>query len=141
MNKQVTASVVVDDAGLTGQRHVTMLALLWSPEDPLAVVVALSPQPDHPSLPRGTWVVLRDFLRYGCSEPTGDGDVRIRPASGDDPRVLLELHHGRDAKPYSVHVPTDVLCGFLDKTEAVVPAGSEASEDAINELIRRLLDA
>jgi hypothetical protein len=140
VNDQVTTSVVVDDDGLTGQRHVTVLALTWTPDDPLAVVVALSSQPEHPSLPRGLWVVLRDFLRYGASEPTGDGDVRIRPAVGGR-RVLLELRPNCKDTPYAVHVPTDVLCHFLDRTEALVPAGSEAGDAAMDELIRRLLDA
>jgi hypothetical protein len=133
---RISTQLVVDDAGLTGAHHLTVLALSWTDADPLAVTICLSPRPDHPSLPRGEWVALRDFLRYGCSEPTGDGEVRIRP---DGPhQVLLELHH--DGRPYQVHVPVAALLAFLDETEEVVPTGREAGEAVLDELIRRLLD-
>ena len=52
--------------------HLTVLGLAWRREDPLAVRLTLAAQPDHPALPRGEWSVLRDFLRYGVEEPTGD---------------------------------------------------------------------
>ena len=80
--------------------------------------------------------MLRDFLRYGVEEPTGDGYVRMRP--GIDGHVVLELLG--EAKPYILHVPSDVICEFLDATETIVPAGSEADDDVIDALIARLLE-
>ena len=136
MQGEITAHVVVDDAGMSGHGHLTILGLLWHADDPLAVTLTLSAQPDHPALPRGEWAVLRDFLRYGVEEPTGDGAVRIRP--GDDGRVVLELDGGN--RRYSVHVPADVVCEFLDETESVVPAGGEASDEVMDALIARLLE-
>jgi len=132
----ITAHVVVDDSGMSGHGHLTVLGLSWSRDDPLAVRLTLAAQPDHPALPRGEWAVLREFLRYGIEEPTGDGDVRIRPE--EDGRVRLELLG--EAKPYSVHVPCGVLLDFLDETEAVVATGAEADEDVIDALIARLLE-
>jgi hypothetical protein len=133
---RVSARVVVDGGDAARTRHRTMLALTWSDDDPLAVKILLSTEPDHPSLPRGEWVMLRDFLRYGCTEPTGDGQVRVRPDS--DGRVLLEL---RDtAKTFEVRIPTATVSSFLDETEREVPTGSEAGEAVLDELIRRLLD-
>ena len=76
---EVAAEVVLDDGGLAGRGHMTMLRLSWRRDDPLAVALTLTAEPDHPSLPRGEWVVLRDFLRYGLEVPTGDGEVRMRP--------------------------------------------------------------
>lgn len=136
MQGSVSAHVVVGDSGMTGHGHLTILGLTWSASEPLAVVLTLSAQPDHPALPRGEWAVLRDFLRYGIEEPTGDGDVRIRPAGNG--KVLLELLGA--AKPYSVHVPADVVSEFLDETEAVVPTGAQAEDDVIDALIERLLE-
>jgi len=133
---EITAHVVVDDAGMSGHGHLTILGMTWHAGDPLAVTLTLSAQPDHPALPRGEWAVLRDFLRYGVEEPTGDGAVRIRP--GDDGRVVLELDGG--ARCYTVHVPADVVCEFLDETESVVPAGGEASDEVMDALIARLLE-
>jgi len=136
MEGEITAHVVVEDSGLTGHGHLTVLGLSWHRDDPLAVRLTLSAQPDHPSLPRGQWAVLREFLRYGVEEATGDGDVRIRPAN--DGRVLLELLG--DAKPYAVHVKADVICDFLDETETVVATGAEADDTVIDALIARLLE-
>lgn len=79
--------------------------------------------------------MLRDFLRYGIEEPTGDGDVRIRPAGSD---VQLELL--RTLRPCTVRVPAGWLADFLDLTERVVPSGEERSEDALDALIQRLLE-
>lgn len=136
MDSQVSAHVVVGDPGMSGHGHMTVLGLAWRRDDPLAVVLTLAAQPDHPSLPRGEWAVLRDFLRYGVEEATGDGAVRLRP--GDDGQVILELLG--EAKPYILHVPADVLCNFLDATEAIVPAGAEAEDAVIDALISRLLE-
>lgn len=136
MGGEITAHVVVDDSGMSGHGHLTVLGLAWSERDPLAVRLSLSAQPDHPALPRGQWAVLREFLRYGIEEPTGDGDVRIRPEG--DGRVRLELLG--EAKPYAVHVAADVLRGFLDDTEAVVATGAEADEEMMDALISRLLE-
>jgi hypothetical protein len=133
MPPPITAEVVISDGGHTGRGHRTVLQLLWSPEDPLAVRLLLRAQPDHPALQRGEWVVLRDFLRYGLDEPTGDGQVRIRPDELRD-RVWFELAHpGRAA---CVSVPRAVARDFLDRTEAVAPYGVDEAVDAL--LVRLL---
>ena len=134
----VSVEVVISDGGHTGRGRRTVLSLLWSPEDPLAVQLLLSAQPDHPALPRGQWVVLRDFLRYGLDEPTGDGDVRIRPDELRD-RGWFEL--ARPGRAACVSVPRAVARDFLDRTEAAVPCGAERSEQAIDALLDRLLSA
>ena len=136
MGGEITAHVVVDDSGMSGHGHLTVLGLAWDSTDPLAVRLSLSAQPDHPALPRGEWAVLREFLRYGIEEATGDGAVRIRPDAGG--RVRLELLG--EAKPYAVHVPATVLRNFLDETETIVATGAEADEEMIDALIERLLE-
>ena len=134
----ISVEVVIDDGGSTGRGRMTVLTLLWRPDDPLAVELLLTAQPDHPALPRGRWVVLRDFLRYGLDEPTGDGEVRIRPDDERD-RVWLEL--ARPGRAACVSVPRSTARDFLERTEAAVPSGSERSERAIDELLARLLGA
>ena len=134
---EVAAEVVLDDGRLTGRGRMTVLRLAWSPDDPLAVQLTLTGQPDHPSLPRGAWILLRDFLRYGLEEPTGDGDVRIRPDAQLD-RVWFEL--ARPGRAASVSVPRPLVQEFLDRTDLLVPQGEERSADAIDALLARLLD-
>jgi hypothetical protein len=113
-----------------------MLRLAWRRDDPLAVVLLLTAEPDHPALPRGRWVVLRDFLRYGLEEPTGDGDVRLRPDAGGT-RIVIELV--RAGRPASVSIPASTVRRFLDATEDIVPAGEERSSEALDAVIERLL--
>ncbi len=132
----VTLDVVIEDAGHSGRGRLTVLRFGWEPGDPLAVVLVLSAQPDHPALPRGTWQVLRDFVRYGLSEATGDGSVRIRPDDLRD-RVWFELE--RYGRPACVSVDRGQVQAFLDLTEEQVPCGAERSDDAIDALLLRLL--
>jgi len=134
---EVAAEVVLDDGGLSGRGRTTVLRLLWHPADPLAVLLTLTAQPDHPSLPQGEWVILRDFLRYGLEEATGDGTVRIRPDDQLD-RVWFELE--RPGRAACVSVPKPLVTEFLTRTEHVVPFGEERSQDAIDALLNRLLD-
>lgn len=133
----VSLAVVIGDGGHSGRGRRTVLRFSWSPDDPLAVGLVLSAQPDHPALPRGSWIVLRDFLRYGLSEATGDGSVRIRPDALRD-RVWFELE--RYGRPACVSVARDRVRTFLDRTEEQVPCGEERSADALEALLTRLLD-
>lgn len=134
----VVADVVISDDGHTGRGRLTVLRLTWDPADPLAVELLLTAQPDHPALSRGRWVVLRDFVRYGLEEPTGDGEVRIRPDERRD-RVWFEL--ARPGREACVLVPRQVARAFLARTEQLVPFGEERSELAIEALLTRLLGA
>jgi hypothetical protein len=132
---EIAVTLLVEGmAGTSGPA--TELRLSWLPSDPLAVELSLTTMPDHPALPRGRWQVLRDFLRYGLEEPTGDGDVRIEPAEDGRHVCLLLTHPGR---PAAVTVDRKVLTRFLDQTEDVVPAGEERSEEAVDAFIERLL--
>jgi hypothetical protein len=133
---EVAAEVVLDDGRLTGRGLMTVLRLSWHPDDPLAVLLTLTAHPDHPSLPQGRWVVLRDFLRYGMEEPTGDGEVRIRPDAQLD-RVWFELE--RPGRAACVSVPAPLVADFLDRTSEVVPFGEERSAASIEALLERLL--
>ncbi|HSP36663.1 MAG TPA: SsgA family sporulation/cell division regulator [Frankiaceae bacterium] len=124
------------EAHRSGKR--TILRLAWRREDPLAVELTLTSTPDHPALPRGRWVVLRDFLRYGLEEPTGDGEVRISP---DVEQSAVSIRLARDGRPAWVKVPSETVRDFLDETEAILPSGEESSEEALDALIRALLRA
>jgi hypothetical protein len=129
----ITAEVVISDGGHSGRGHRTVLQLVWSADDPLAVQLLLTAQPDHPALARGAWVVLRDFLRYGLDEPTGDGEVRIRPDDLRD-RVWFEL--ARPGRAACVSVPREVARDFLDRTDA---AAAYDVDEAVDALLQRLL--
>lgn len=132
---RVCLEVVIDDEGHSGRGRRTVLLLSWHRDDALAVELTLSAQPDHPALPRGEWVVLRDFLRYALEEPTGDGAVRMWPDAIRD-RVWLELE--RYGRPACVSLPRPRVAAFLALTEQQVAAGFERSDQAVDDLLQRL---
>ncbi len=136
--EDVNAEIIVaDDARGPGRGPVTTLRLSWRRADPLAVRLSIASRPDHPSLPSGEWVVLRDALRRGLHEPTGPGDVRMEPEA--DGQVSLRLvREGRSTWAVVAAGPVRV---FLDRTEALVAIGDERSEDAVDTLIEALLRA
>ncbi len=118
-----------------GER-ITVLTMTWQPQDPMAVHLTVRSTPDHPALPRGSWVVLRDFLRYGLEEPTGDGAVRIQPDSSGE-RVQLRL--ARAGRPAWISAPASVVRAFLDQTDQLDPTGEKRSAEALDDVISRLL--
>lgn len=128
--------VITNGDGLRSGRP-TVLRLGWQRDDPLAVHLAMRGIPDHPTLYGGSWVVLRDFLRYGLEEATGDGDVRISPAPDGS---LVELRLGAvGGRPCRLELPTATVRGFLAATDAIVPSGEEQGETELEALIERLL--
>ena len=80
--------------------------------------------------------MLRDFLHYGLEEPTGDGEVRIRPGRGPRPGLVRARPLGR---PACVSVPRVTVRAFLARTEQAVASGSERSDEAVDALLARLL--
>ena len=147
--EDVVVDIDVDDPGPPGvpgarrpesHRRIkrTILRLSWRRADPLAVELVLTSTPDHPALPRGHWVVLRDFLRYGLEEATGDGEVRLRPEVGNE---VVSIRLARNGRPAWVQVPGGKLRQFLDATEAILPSGEESSEEVLDALIEALLRA
>jgi hypothetical protein len=136
LGEDVTIEIVVDDGTAGSRGRLTVLQLVWLRCDPLAVGMTLVSSPDHPALPRGRWVVLRDFLRYGLEEPTGDGDVRITPDDGSG-SVWLELSRGD--RQSEVRVDAAGLREFLDCTEKIVPTGEERPEKELDQVIEALL--
>ncbi|HVV29745.1 MAG TPA: SsgA family sporulation/cell division regulator [Mycobacteriales bacterium] len=141
-----------------GRRFI--LTLHWNCTEPLEVAITLRSRPDHPALPRGEWAVLRDLLRAGLVAPTGDGDVRLRPAALERSTpvsggldvglwdrhdaaasdradfVHLELH--RVPRRWGVALPAATLASFVTETDRYVPAGAEDSTQLQDALIAQL---
>lgn len=130
MAAEVTVEVVLDEG--PGRRSV--LSLCWQPADPLAVSLQLTALPEHPALPRGRWVVLRDSLRAGLTAPVGDGDVRVRP-EGD--QVCFAL--ARPGRPADVRVPASHVRQFLSLTELQLAGSQRTCEQAVDDLLARVL--
>ena len=85
-----------------------------------------------------TWVFARDLVRAGLSGPVGEGDVVAWPSrgpSGDVVCLALSSPSGRAL----LEADRVAMTAFLDRTEALVPPGSEAGRLDLDTLIARLL--
>jgi hypothetical protein len=112
------------------------LCLTWCERDPLTVELSLTATPPHPAMPTGNWAILRDFLHYGLTQPTGDGAVRVRP--GSDPALVVIELPGWDGASLMLAAPAASVRAFIGCTHAVVPSG-DVSEQSLDALIDRLL--
>ncbi|MFJ4918946.1 SsgA family sporulation/cell division regulator [Streptomyces sp. NPDC088725] len=68
-----------------------------------------------------TWEFARELLATGVDGPAGAGDVRVRPFGYG--RTALEFHAPEGTA--MVHLHTSELRRFLERAEALVPAGHE----------------
>ncbi|MCX4553805.1 SsgA family sporulation/cell division regulator [Streptomyces sp. NBC_01387] len=108
--------------------------LRYDREDPFAVSVGFPPQATLAGI-EVCWAFARELLAAGVSGPAGLGDVRIRPYGYD--RTVLEFHAREGIA--MVHVHTAELRRFLEKTEALVPAGREHSYLDVDQDVAELL--
>ncbi len=145
MTETVTREIVLGGGERAGRAPQSVLRLSWSAADPLAVVLVVAAKPEHPSLLRGRWVVLRDRLRdvlAGIHRATGreldggaGGHVQVTASGG---RITLTLR--AVPLPCVVTVPADPIRAFLAETDAIVPPGRERCDSALEAEISRMLD-
>jgi len=83
------------------------------------------------------WVVARDLLLQGVTDPAGEGDVQLFPSVDEDgcAAVVMELcsPDGR----LVLQLRTADLSRFLSRTLAVVPLGTESID--LDELVDALV--
>jgi len=74
-----------------------------------------------------TWIVSRDVLIEGLYGPAGLGDFTVFPDSADRANLLIRFStpDGRA----DLMVRRRAVAGFVNKTTAVVPQGSEVLPD------------
>ncbi|WP_326944524.1 SsgA family sporulation/cell division regulator [Amycolatopsis sp. NBC_01307] len=100
---------------LLGSNTKLGLELGYDIADPWAVTLTAAGQ---------VWLFARDLLASGCNEPTGDGDVQVRPDTGGVfARVVIALSSPDGAA--EIAVPRGTVESFLAAADAVVPAGHE----------------
>jgi Streptomyces sporulation and cell division protein, SsgA len=71
-----------------------------------------------------TWSFARDLIEFGLNEPTGLGDVRVRPDLSPDPDVLVIELESPDGYAVVEMKRADIE-RFLDGAERIVPFGAE----------------
>ena len=107
--------------------------LAYDPADPWAVEMTFSNRTGEVR-----WLVGRDLLIDGLTQPTGEGDVLLWPSIDEDgcATVVLELcsPHGR----LVAQLASRELGAFLCRTLALVPRGAEIID--LEELVAELAE-
>ncbi|MFC5719799.1 SsgA family sporulation/cell division regulator [Streptomyces gamaensis] len=96
------------------------VGLDYDSSDPYAVKFTFHLPGDAPV----TWAFARELLLDGLSQPSGEGDVHIAPASaGQFSDVFIRLQVGAEGALFRAGAAP--LVAFLDRTDRIVPLGEE----------------
>ncbi|CAN5764602.1 SsgA family sporulation/cell division regulator [soil metagenome] len=85
------------------------------------------------------WVFARTLLRTGLYEPTGEGDVRMRPWLDDQGKAVLVMDLCSPDGSATMQAPSSHLATFLRRTESLVPLGTESTHVEFESALRQLL--
>jgi hypothetical protein len=108
--------------------------LAYDARDPFAVRMALR----SPGGPEVEWVMSRDLLAGGLSEPSGEGDVGIWPSTSAGEDVLCLSLASPDGQALLVGDCAEVS-GFVERTYDAVPSGEESGFIDLDALVEQLL--
>lgn len=136
MNRQ--APVVESDVVLRLVTDAELLPvtarLAYDAHDPFAVRMALR----SPGGPEVEWVMSRDLLAAGLSEPAGDGDIGVWPSTSAGVDVLCMSLASPDGQALLV-AESDDVSEFVARTFDAVHRGDESGFLDIDALIEQLL--
>ncbi|MFF4592433.1 SsgA family sporulation/cell division regulator [Amycolatopsis sp. NPDC001319] len=123
LRRRLTAGTVICPAGGPaldgGHRTVTVT---YRVSDPFAVELDV---PDGPI--SVVWLLSRDLLADGLNAPAGIGDIEVTPATKDDAVTWVTLHDPQSTGSCNLAFKRAELERFLDESDAMVPAGTEAT--------------
>ncbi|POX49570.1 SsgA family sporulation/cell division regulator [Streptomyces sp. Ru72] len=111
--------------------------LRYDRSDPFAVRMTF-PAPATLEGVEVCWTFARELLSAGLEGPEGHGDVRVRPYGYE--RTVLEFHAPEGTAV--VHVHSDEIERFLQRTTELVPVGLEHLQvDLDHDLAELMRDA
>lgn len=130
----VTQPMTMELVGASGDAHPLQAALQYDARDPYAAVVVFDTD-------RGPvrWDFGRDLLMAGVNEPSGDGDVHVRPCldSAGRASVVIELISNDGCA--LVRARLHDVSRFVDRITAVVAPGTESEHLDVDAAIAALL--
>jgi hypothetical protein len=118
---------------LHGQPAPVVTRWSYSAHDPFAVSLAV--RTGHERWVE--WLIGRELVMAGLDEPSGEGDVRMRPLtvqSYDIVEIEIQSHDGRAV----LEVDQELLRSFVDATLEMVPVGTEADRMDLDGEIARI---
>lgn len=102
----------------------------YSPLDPFAVTAIFITGPHEVE-----WTFGRDLLARGIYEPTGEGDVHVRPCLSDDGRAVIVLELSSHEGHAVLQIEAEAITSFVEKMSRVVRPGAESAQlDLDNEI-------
>lgn len=109
-------------------------ALRYDPRDPWAVEIAFGRPGEEVR-----WLVGRDLLLEGRTDPTGEGDVQVSPSIDERGCAAVILELCSPSGRLIAQLSTRELTTFLDRTVAAVPPGTEQVD--LDRLVAQLFSA
>jgi hypothetical protein len=73
-----------------------------------------------------TWVVGRDLLVRGLTDPAGEGDVQVWPSIDEYGRAAVVIEFRSPDGRLVTQLRTHDLYRFLARSQAIVPSGTES---------------
>ena len=117
---------------LDASEALASVEMSYDRHDPYAVTIVFEVAPGS----HRTWLSARDLLLDGLLTPTGDGDVRMRPAPHDPELVQVELHS--TAGKARLEASVRDIADFIDATYVLVPPGQESQWFDFDAELRRI---
>lgn len=118
---------------LHGQPAPVVTRWSYSAYDPFAVSLAVRTSHER----WVEWLIGRELVMAGLDEPSGEGDVRMRPLTVqgyDIVEIEISSHDGRAV----LEVDQELLRSFVDATLEMVPVGTEADRMDLDGEIARI---
>ncbi|WP_225579518.1 SsgA family sporulation/cell division regulator [Nocardioides donggukensis] len=119
---------------LSSPGHVLDVRMGYRATDPFAVALDFSSGAGSV-----VWMVARDVLWHGLTEPAGDGDVRVTPDTDADGLRVVHVELTSPDGSLEVSIDAVEVSTFLRRTFDLVPTGWESDHLALDELIDSLL--
>ena len=126
--------VLMESVDLRGRTRPLGAVFGYRTADPYAVTITFG---DAAGSVR--WVVGRDLLARGITEPCGEGDVRVWPAIDDEGRALTVVELVSPDGHLVTQAPTRVILRFLAGTAGLVASGHESAYVDVDALLDDVL--
>lgn len=128
----VTARLDLWSVVCPGFRLHAPACLRYDPTDPYTVCMDNYTDRDETI----TWLFARELLATGLSERVGTGDVTVFPGAGDTRAVFILLRGEGSAA--LLQAEEEDIRTFVQRTECLVPIGSESDHVDLDALLLRL---
>jgi hypothetical protein len=119
----------------TGNQGSLDVSFEYDPTDPFAVWLRFGRE-EHTV----RWVICRELLSRGLTDPVGKGDVRLRPATDPTGRSVVVFEFDSPDGRMVARAATGDVFRFVTRTLASVPAGTESTHLDLDRVVADLLD-